>query len=86
MPGMSTSIAWPGRASGPIIQEALSGRADRVATYQDLLKSPHDEALFEYHMQTQLTLVDAASGRSGRMPWLKRNGETEAMYCSICSQ
>ncbi len=40
--------------SGPIIQEALSGRADRVATYQDLLKSPHDEALFEHYAISQL--------------------------------
>jgi dipeptidyl aminopeptidase/acylaminoacyl peptidase len=40
--------------SGPIIQEALSGRADRVATYQDLLKSPHDEALFEHYATSQL--------------------------------
>ena len=40
--------------SGPIVQEALSGRSDRVATYQDLLKSPHDEALFEHFATSQL--------------------------------
>lgn len=46
--------AAPSVPSGPIVQEALSGRADRVATYQDLLKSPHDEALFEHYATSQL--------------------------------
>ncbi len=46
--------AAPTVPSGPIVQEALSGRADRVATYQDLLKSPHDEALFEHFATSQL--------------------------------
>ncbi len=46
--------AAPAVPSGPIVQEALSGRADRVATYQDLLKSPHDEALFEHFGTSQL--------------------------------
>lgn len=46
--------AAPTVPSGPIVQEALSGRADRVATYQDLLKSPHDEALFEHYATSQL--------------------------------
>ena len=42
---------------GPIVQEALSGRADRAATYQDLLKSPHDEALFAHYATSQLARV-----------------------------
>jgi hypothetical protein len=46
--------AAPSVPNGPIVQEALSGRADRVATYQDLLKSPHDEALFEHYATSQL--------------------------------
>ena len=39
---------------GPIVQEALTGSADRAATYQDLLKSPHDEAIFAHYATSQL--------------------------------
>ncbi|MHB1297929.1 MAG: S9 family peptidase [Gemmatimonadaceae bacterium] len=42
---------------GPIVQEALTGRSDRAATYQDLLKSPHDEAIFEHYATSQLARV-----------------------------
>jgi hypothetical protein len=49
--------AWPSVPGGPIIQEALSGREDRVATYQDLLKNPHDDALFEHYATSQLMRV-----------------------------
>ncbi|MBB6053593.1 alpha/beta hydrolase family protein [Armatimonas rosea] len=38
---------------GPIVQEA-SGKQTRAATYQDLLTSPHDEALFTYLTTVQL--------------------------------
>jgi dipeptidyl aminopeptidase/acylaminoacyl peptidase len=55
--------AAPTVPDGPIVQEALSGRADRVATYQDLLKSPHDEALFEHYTTSQLVRV-ALDGRA----------------------
>ena len=48
--------------SGPIVQEALSGREDRVATYQDLLKSPHDERVFEHYATSQLARI-ALDGR-----------------------
>lgn len=47
----------PSVPGGPIIQEALSGREDRVATYQDLLKNPHDDALFEHYATSQLVRV-----------------------------
>lgn len=42
---------------GPIVQEALTGRADRAATYQDLLKNPHDESLFEHYGTSQVARV-----------------------------
>ena len=42
---------------GPVIQEALTGSADRAATYQDLLKSPFDEAVFEHFATSQVALV-----------------------------
>ena len=48
--------------AGPNIQEN-AGKAAPVSTYEDLLKSAHDEALFEYYFTSQLALVDAATGR-----------------------
>lgn len=45
----------------PNIQET-SGRSGAVATFQDLLKSPNDERLFEYYTTSQLATVDT-SGR-----------------------
>jgi len=41
---------------GPRIQENL-GKAAPAATYQDLLTSAYDEALYEYYFTSQLTLV-----------------------------
>jgi dipeptidyl aminopeptidase/acylaminoacyl peptidase len=52
----------PRAPSGPNIQESY-GKPGPVRTYQDLLTSAHDEALFEYYIQSQLAFVDAASGR-----------------------
>lgn len=46
---------------GPIVQRN-EGRPAPVRTYQDLLESPHDAALFDYYATSQLALVDAASG------------------------
>jgi dipeptidyl aminopeptidase/acylaminoacyl peptidase len=47
----------------PVTQES-SGRPGPVRTYEDLLKNPHDETLFEYYATSQLALIDSASGRS----------------------
>lgn len=46
---------------GPVVQENLGVTAP-VRTYQDLLKSPHDEALYDYYMTSQPILVDVSSG------------------------
>lgn len=40
---------------GPTIQENL-GKAAPSVTYQDLIKSPHDEALFEFYTTAQMIL------------------------------
>ena len=40
-----------------------SGKVGPVRTFEDLLKSPYDEALFEYYTTSQLALVDATSGK-----------------------
>lgn len=47
----------------PNTQES-SGRPGPVRTYEDLLKTPHDEDLFEYYATSQLALVDAMSGKT----------------------
>jgi len=41
---------------GPVVQENL-GRKAAVPTFQDLLKSPADEALFDYYATTELKLM-----------------------------
>ncbi|HEY0430009.1 MAG TPA: prolyl oligopeptidase family serine peptidase [Pyrinomonadaceae bacterium] len=41
----------------PSIQET-SGKTGAVQTFQDLLKSPNDEKLFEYYTTAQLAIVD----------------------------
>ena len=47
--------------AGPIIQES-AGRTAAIRTYQDLLASEHDEALFEHYFTSQLATVSLASG------------------------
>ncbi len=46
--------------SGPVIQATQGGKAP-VRTYQDLLKNPHDEDLFDYYMTSHLAMVDIHS-------------------------
>ena len=41
-----------------------SGRPGPVRTYEDLLKSPYDERLFEYYATSHLALVDVATGHA----------------------
>src|SRR5204862_222347 len=50
----------PGPA-GPIIEET-AGKGAPTRTFQDLLRTPHDEDLFDYYATSQLMLVDAESG------------------------
>lgn len=42
--------------SGPVIHES-EGKAVPARTYQDMLKNPYDEALFEYYFTSQLALI-----------------------------
>ncbi|MDW7679361.1 MAG: S9 family peptidase, partial [bacterium] len=41
---------------GPVIQENL-GKTAPARTYQDLLKNPHDESLFDYYLTSQIVLI-----------------------------
>jgi dipeptidyl aminopeptidase/acylaminoacyl peptidase len=51
---------------GPNIQEA-TGKSTKVATYQDLLKNPYDEKLFDYYATTQLVEIDVTTGQSRKI-------------------
>ena len=46
----------PAAPSGPVTQET-SGRTAPERTYQDLLESPYDEALFAYYFATQYVII-----------------------------
>lgn len=59
--GRSAAPAAPAAPSGPVVQET-AGRTAPARTYQDLLQSPHDEALFEHYFTAQLARVDVGSG------------------------
>ena len=43
---------------GPLVEET-AGKASQMATFQDLLCTPFDEALFEHYARAQLVRVDA---------------------------
>lgn len=47
----------------PNAQESF-GRVGPVTTFEDLLKTPFDERLFEYYTTAQLALVDARNGKA----------------------
>ncbi|NEX94954.1 prolyl oligopeptidase family serine peptidase [Caulobacter sp. 17J65-9] len=47
---------------GPKVQETQGGKSAPVRTYQDLLSSPQDEALFAHYFTSQLTRVDLRTG------------------------
>ena len=52
----------PRAPRGPIVRES-GGRPAPVRTYQDLLRGPHDDALFTYHFTSQIGTVALATGR-----------------------
>jgi dipeptidyl aminopeptidase/acylaminoacyl peptidase len=63
--------------TGPVIQENL-GRVTPVATYQDLLKNPEDEAIFDYYAASQVVLV----GLDGRITPVGKPGVMESASAS----
>ena len=62
-PARGAAPATPPVPPEPNTQES-SGRPGPVRTYEDLLKSPHDENLFEYYATSQLALVDSSNGKT----------------------
>ena len=55
----SSATAAP---TGPAVQENVGGKKSAAPTYQDLLKSPADERLFDYYGTAQLLRVKLADG------------------------
>jgi dipeptidyl aminopeptidase/acylaminoacyl peptidase len=47
--------------AGPNVQES-AGKGAPIPTYEDLLKTRHDEELFDYYVTSQLATVDTQSG------------------------
>ena len=47
----------PSVPKGPHVQES-SGNAGPARTYEDMLQTPHDEALWDYYAASQLAMVD----------------------------
>jgi dipeptidyl aminopeptidase/acylaminoacyl peptidase len=61
--GLGAAPAEPQVPPGPSIQQSGTG-AGQSSTYEtrDTLRGPHDEALFDHYLSSQLALVDVASG------------------------
>ena len=55
--GRGEAPAEPRVPSGPSVQET-AGQTSPVRTFQDLLKNPYDEDLFEFHATSELRLFD----------------------------
>src|SRR5215510_9443602 len=61
--GRGAPPAAPSVPVGPNVQENY-GKATPAPTFQDLLRNPHDEKLYEYFATTQLALINSATGRA----------------------
>ena len=53
----------PSVPTGPNIQEN-SGKAAPAATYEDMIKTAHDEALFEYYFTSQLAAISITGSKT----------------------
>jgi dipeptidyl aminopeptidase/acylaminoacyl peptidase len=60
--GRGPAPAEPTVPTGPNIQEN-HGKAAPTPTFEDLIKSNHDEDLFEYYFTSQLATIDSTTGR-----------------------
>ncbi|MEJ7767086.1 MAG: prolyl oligopeptidase family serine peptidase [Chitinophagaceae bacterium] len=58
--GLKVLKLKPSAPKGPNIQE-YKGQAGASRTYEDLIKNPHDEALFQYYATSQIAKSDLAS-------------------------
>jgi dipeptidyl aminopeptidase/acylaminoacyl peptidase len=60
-PDRGETPAPPDVPAGPLVQES-SGPARPARTYQDLLSSPHDEALFDHYATSEWVRLSVADG------------------------
>src|SRR2546426_4298804 len=58
--GRGKPPAEPAVPKGPHVQES-SGNAGPARTYEDMLQSPHDEALWDYYATSQLATVNVTA-------------------------
>jgi len=59
--GRGPAPAEPPVPLGPNVQES-SGKASPAATFEDMIKTAHDEALFEHYFTSQLAVINVGSG------------------------
>src|SRR5260370_4985107 len=60
--GRKAAPAEPTVPKGPAVQESY-GKAGPVPTYEDMLRNPHDEALYEYYATSQLASLDISTSK-----------------------
>ena len=60
-PGRGPAPSEPQVPLGPNVQET-SGKASPAATYEDMIKTAHDEALFEHYFTSQLAAINTVTG------------------------
>lgn len=65
--GIGQPPAEPAVPSGPVVQES-TGKSAPARTYQDLLKNPYDEDLFDYYFTAQLAAVSTGGIREIAKP------------------
>ncbi|MEA2237135.1 MAG: hypothetical protein QOC81_1859 [Thermoanaerobaculia bacterium] len=53
--------------TGPNVQEN-AGKTAQAATYEDMIRTAHDEALFEYYFTSQLALINTSTGTKSLLP------------------
>ncbi len=64
--GRGPAPAAPKAPIGPNVQES-TGRLSQMATFQDMLASPHDEYLFEHFARGQVARIDTETGQVERI-------------------
>jgi len=60
--GRGAAPAADAAPTGPAVQESGGGKKSGARTYQDLLKNPADERIFDYYATSQLMRVKLADG------------------------
>ncbi|MBC9910547.1 alpha/beta hydrolase family protein [Chitinophaga varians] len=61
--GIGVAPEKPLAPEGPTVQQT-SGKAAPAATYQDMLKNPYDEKLFDYYFQSEPLIISAAGEKA----------------------